>query len=366
MKTKYFWHIPVVGIIAVLLSSCAAEYNFQIDVLKPAEVSLPGNVKKIIVINHSYIPNYCSISDLNGKTEAGFDSIFSFQHINAFIDYLKYSPRYEVVKEFSVAKNQNSKFKTLSLQTVDELCKKEGADAAVILEGCYTSKKLEGKPHYDKENSRSTNSEEILDTVKVSKNNKSSSYNNFSDYNLIVENVSYWQVYSSVTGKIVDSQSIKDISNIMAKGYDVESAFNYKRSVWDVLIESSNRAGNEYAHRIAQQWVAEHRLLYNSSAQGFNDAIIFVKNNNWDKAIELWQTSVKSTNLELASKAAYNIAVAYEVKDDLNSAIEWAAKSYFLQNNQASDKYIKILETRMNEKKQIVEQLGQLNQKPEI
>ncbi len=356
----------MLGTFILLMSSCAPEYNFQIDVLKPAEISLPGNVKKIIVINHSYIPNYILITDVEGKTKTGFDSIFSFQHINAFVDYLKYSPRYEVVKEFSIAKSSTNKFKSLNLQTVDELCKKEGADAAVILEGCFATKELKVVPQNSTIGSNYPRNAKITDTIKYEKNDGEDSNNDRYHNKLVVESISYWQVYSAVTGKLVDSQSINDVSNIQMTGYDVQSLSYTSRNIWDVLAESSNRAGNEYAHRIAQQWVGEQRKLYNSSANGFSDAIKFAKNNNWEKAIEMWKANIKSQNPDVASKAAFNIAVACEVKDNLESAVNWAAKSYLIQKSSTTDNYIRLLEKRIIEQKHIKEQLSQINPKTEI
>ncbi len=366
MKTKYFWLTKTIVLITILLSSCATEYNFNIDVLKPAEISIPENVKKIIVINHSYIPNSCSITDIDGNTNPGFDSTFSFQHISSFVDYMKYSPRYEVVKVFSIAKNKYNKLKPINLKTVDELCKKEGADAAVILDGCFTSKKLEEKTLNSSSNNGTIANDELLDTTKSKKSAKHNRNNGLINYDLVLGNTSVWEVYSAVKGKIVDVQDINDISNIFAKGYSVESAFRFSPSVWNVMFQSSARAGNEYAHRIAQQWVQESRTLYNLSGEGFEDAIAFSKNNNWDKAIEIWQNALKIKDPEIASKSAYNIAVAYEVKDNLNAALDWAAKSYLLQNNKASDKYIKLLETRIKDKKQIDNQLSLVDAKPEI
>ena len=73
MKTKYFLKTILVAAIVILLNSCAEEYKFQIDVLKPAEIS--GGKKKRVGLARAiaYRPKYV----LYDEPTTGLDPIMS-------------------------------------------------------------------------------------------------------------------------------------------------------------------------------------------------------------------------------------------------------------------------------------------------
>ena len=53
------------------------------------------------------------------------------------------------------------------------------------------------------------------------------------------------------------------------------------------------------------------------------DAAVFVREDNWDKAIELWkQTYEKKKKGKQKMYAAYNIALGYEMQDSIHTAEE--------------------------------------------
>ena len=58
------------------------------------------------------------------------------------------------------------------------------------------------------------------------------------------------------------------------------------------------------------------------------DAAIYVRENSWDDAYELWNQAFEGTkNQKKKMRAALNIAVYYEMKDSLAKAEEWAEKA---------------------------------------
>lgn len=58
------------------------------------------------------------------------------------------------------------------------------------------------------------------------------------------------------------------------------------------------------------------------------DAAVYVRENSWDNAHELWLQAFEGTKSEKKKmRAALNIAVYYEMKDSLPQAQEWAEKA---------------------------------------
>jgi len=83
-----------------------------------------------------------------------------------------------------------------------------------------------------------------------------------------------------------------------------------------------------------------------------------MQNNQYDQASVIYEDMVKNnSNNEMVSMAAFNLAVIAEVKDDLNQALEWAAKSYLEHPNEYSKSYIDILESRVKLAEKVNRQL---------
>lgn len=64
------------------------------------------------------------------------------------------------------------------------------------------------------------------------------------------------------------------------------------------------------------------------TASTFPVSAIYVRENSWDDAYELWRQAFEGTkNQKKKMRAALNIAVYYEMKDSLAKAEEWAEKA---------------------------------------
>ncbi len=64
---------------------------------------------------------------------------------------------------------------------------------------------------------------------------------------------------------------------------------------------------------------------------------------NWKGAIELWDELPESEKRKTAGRACLNIAVAYEVLGDTNTALKWAQRSYERFGDKLGRDYAKIL-----------------------
>ena len=82
-----------------------------------------------------------------------------------------------------------------------------------------------------------------------------------------------------------------------------------------------------------------------------------VKLGNWDQAIYYWEVETESqTNQKNEGKAAYNLALAYEIKEDFDKALEWIDVSEAAGNKKATS-YKAILQNRKSEMPLIEDQL---------
>ena len=93
----------------------------------------------------------------------------------------------------------------------------------------------------------------------------------------------------------------------------------------DMLKEAAEFAGTVPVKYIVPIWKNGKRYLYTGGSVPMRDAAIYVRENSWDEAYELWNQAYQSTkNEKKKMRAALNIAVYYEMKDSLAKAEEWA------------------------------------------
>lgn len=88
-----------------------------------------------------------------------------------------------------------------------------------------------------------------------------------------------------------------------------------------MLREASEFAGTIPVKQLLPFWKTGKRYLYTGGSVQMRDAAIFVRENSWDRAFELWEQVYNGTKKEKKKmKAALNIAVYYEMKDSLAKA----------------------------------------------
>jgi len=362
MKKFKSEYILALGIALITLISCSSTYNFRIDVLKPAIVPIQSDIKKIIIINYSYVPGNLVLKDFDISYYDEIDSTIAWQYINSITEFLKKSPRFQLKNIYKASKPLNNQYKSFDFQLADSLCKNDDADAAIILESFSINimNKSNKTNSLNKETAFLSGSDEIYPEEKPDSSKKVTKLINKSDYDfskvISIKNTSCWEIYSPSSHRIIDKKIIKNYYNrINSRSWSYNTSDN---NLINLILSSCDKAGNEYGHRIAQEWVPEQRYVYRSQNSSFNEALIYAKNNNWTQAIEIWKKFVSEKDLTTASFAAYNIAVGYEVKDDLDIAIEWASQSYLLQKNEETVKYISLLEKRIKDKKKLLEQVN--------
>ena len=60
--------------------------------------------------------------------------------------------------------------------------------------------------------------------------------------------------------------------------------------------------------------------------------------------------------MKIAGRASYNMAIINEINGDLDSALNWAQKSYEDYNNKLAPEYVRILNNRLYKNEVLSEQ----------
>ena len=82
--------------------------------------------------------------------------------------------------------------------------------------------------------------------------------------------------------------------------------------------------------RLSPHWVSQERWFYTLLNTRMREGAAFARGNQWDRALERWESAFHSLRRADKAKAATNIALAYEVLDDLERAHEWATIAHQL------------------------------------
>lgn len=98
----------------------------------------------------------------------------------------------------------------------------------------------------------------------------------------------------------------------------------------DLVKEASVFAGTVPVKHIIPSWTSDDRYIYSGGSADMRDAAIYARENSWDKAYELWYRIYESNKGKKKMRAAFNIALSYEMRDDMEQAYEWAEKALLL------------------------------------
>lgn len=95
----------------------------------------------------------------------------------------------------------------------------------------------------------------------------------------------------------------------------------------ELVSQASEFAGIMPLKHILPNWKTASRLLFSDGSANMRDASIYARENNWEKAIQLWKKQYDSKSGKKKMQAACNIALGYEMQDSIASALEWAEKA---------------------------------------
>jgi len=319
------YKILILLLIALIIQSCVSFEPIKIQVLKPAQVKIPSEIYKLILINHSVKKDSILANLKTSRNKLNTDSTLTSEYFNGLLEILLNSPRFEIANQtpYYIEKSSKSIFEKIDWLTVDALCKDNNADAALVLENFQLLYPNQIPLSYE---------DGYLHGI------------------LQIENNAIWKIYEPSKMNVPEDNLLKDTLIYDGFGFSKEQVAQQLPLTKDQLLQSCLYAGRKYGERIAQTWLTKNRYIINCENKDFIRAFKLVNENKWEEAIELWKKYPYGKNSRLASFAAYNLAVAAEALDNIDASLEWAAKSYLLNKNTYVENYIKILEKRKQEK----------------
>lgn len=156
---------------------------------------------------------------------------------------------------------------------------------------------------------------------------------------------------NAYTDYMYDSYMICD--TIIWTGED----FNANRYIPKVITEIGKQAAKKYVQTTAPLWLTEERtMFYNGNRYMRKGYDLFVKN-DFDGALASWKRLYEIGTPLLASIAAYNIALVYEMQDNLDDCEKWLNCSLATRHSALAESYLSRIKQRIADRPKIDKQL---------
>jgi hypothetical protein len=311
---------PIIPLLFVLLAaftgSCYTS-ELTLNVLEPAEIKLPSAIQRI------------SILPLPGPPSTSYDSLryqkpehdslvrkVKMGYIHGIHEVLDLSPRFQKVVITDTSAGDFTHDNLFYWNELQEFCIRDTTDIILILSKAVT---------YDY-------------FVNVTGNIWGDVILN--DY--ILTNKTKWLFYAPFQEKLVAKHEFSD-TVLIKGGFTIREFANI---YYDVCYSLGQRFGGS----ISPHWNESSRVLFTGPGKNLKDAATFAGKNHWYKATLLWNELVEDENPGKASRAAFNIALAFERDDELDQAFSWAVFADSLHRNVYTNQYVKTLKARIKMK----------------
>jgi hypothetical protein len=162
-------------------------------------------------------------------------------------------------------------------------------------------------------------------------------------------NVTKWVIYEPFAESVLLTLTNND-------SLDLEINNRYEDSEY-LLYRNCYSSGYLTGIKICPHWNETIRTYFVGPGLSMKHTSQLIKKNNWRAASLIWNDLVYGHNRSLASKAAFNMALAWEHEDDLDQALKWIQYADSLGNNKRIKMYQKIIESRLQKNKILDKQL---------
>lgn len=335
------------GVIFLFTVSCSTR-SVPMKLLVPAEITVPAEVQRLGILNHSlpgredqwknvlegFITGESILADREG----------SFECIKGVEMRLNESPRLKAIAiQTDTYKGTGTRQfpELLGWQVIDELCKQYDVDAILCLE---TFDSDFGLKKHTSEVKEKVNGREV----------KRTEYH----ADLRIDVNSGWRLYDNVHKSLIDQVSFTDRKEWSGSGKSEQAALDNLPSKRRSINESARFAGFQLANRISPNWRTETRSYFVKGNDDFKEAKTQVRFNNWDAAISIWKRLSEDADPEIAGKACYNMALASEMKGNIDMAIVWAEKAMKVYHIKKARNYVNVLYNRRDNENRLDEQMN--------
>ncbi|SHE67922.1 hypothetical protein SAMN05444274_10290 [Mariniphaga anaerophila] len=333
-------------LVTLFAISCISTRTLVMDIPQPATSELPQSIQSVTLVSQAVDGRFTNLEEdslqkIFYKQRFNLDTvIYDFQvadtTVKALGELLFESGRYDYVvpeKRFLEAPRTSFLATEIPWEKVEALCDTFQTDAVISLDYLKTRVITD----YDNET--------FFDPFE----------GGFSSASRAEMKISYealFRAYDPAQRKILFREFITDTLYWDDADVSTRNLFNRFTTVKQALNETGIVIALELSDRIAVRWRPERRTYFIKGNSDFRKATQVADSGNWQSAVEKWKEVASNAGSKtLKSKAQLNIALGYEILGDIDSAIQWALKSYETMYRPLTYDYLETLKRRKKEQK---------------
>ncbi|MFY9152597.1 MAG: DUF6340 family protein [Prolixibacteraceae bacterium] len=329
-KSGFLWFVLLLS-----LSSCISFEQYSIEVYKPAELTLPVEMKKIAIISRNLkfendtLQNYQKRNRrlIRDKIEFNTDSLA----LQACLDSL------------STKLLSQNRFDSIMIVPI-----------AIMPERRVNEIKF-ANPDWYKNNAEHTHADGLIILDMFSCFYSSNDDGDYSPLATVVT-TNIWSVYDAKKQKVIDRYA--QIDTLYWDGTDDGGKFkkNLIPEKKAAIPLAAGIVGENYSKRILPGWSMVYRDIMTCKKPDLKKAAEQAEKNKWDEAAGVWEKYVESKNSRNRIIALYNLALSNEMSGNIEKALELTAKAaesssgfFMSMENEVVRNYAAVLYKRQKE-----------------
>jgi hypothetical protein len=344
---KKIYTLLSIAILIILIASCAGTRDMQVQVMRPAVITVPKDIQKIALLNRS-VP--ASVAGIEGTLTGEMpkqDKELSNECISALNATLMESERFEVKRVEYTMNSADPKSLTfgapLDWNTVDSICARLGVDGLLVLEYFDSDFTLD--------NPAGTTAQAVQSVLNGGQTSVEASGTATATCG--------FRVYYASKHLIPYEDEFRYRKRWRERANTAAEAISKMVKRNTALREVSYETGIEFARSIVPLYIWEHRDMYKGKKGEMERGERQALAKDWEGALNTWMGAYDSaTKSKDKAKAAFNIALAYEVLGNLKEAQKWAGTAYVDGGKRPMLEYAEIIDGRVREEARLQEQLN--------
>ncbi|QBA64118.1 DUF6340 family protein [Muriicola soli] len=336
-------------VLVLLVSACKSTHTVTVYNLEPAPVVLAKDIKRIGIINEVGKANakdqVSTLEALVKATDQKLANKGTTAAIEGLLQELQRDQRFDTVmileSSNSLWEAEGDSQQQIPWEKLENLCLKNQLDAVFSLASYQTDTRIKEK--------KSTMEE--LDLMRMTVVIPARELT----LETLIENG--WRIYDPFEKKVLDEIKVNEQIVTQAKGENAVNALWAMTDRADSLVSVSRGSGSSYGMRLKPANRAQERELYIKGSERLAEARQAVIDQDWLEAARLWQLDLNHDKSAVRAMACHNMAVLYEVKNDLDKALEWAVLAKSHEEGKEHTAYLEALKECVLQKEQAEKQI---------
>lgn len=323
---------------ALLASGCM--HHARVGYLEAAQIDLPSDVRTVLVIDRSVPGSFGehlmagSEGALTGETWH-LDAESAALALESLEGVLRDGQRFEVV-DFRVDGREIDTSvwdREMTARQVRKLCRESRCDAVIALEA------------FDS------------DTLARLERNASATgvtYEAVQQTDLVAT----FRVYDGDTGAILDEQRARTSSHTSSGTEHTATQALSELPADGAALTGAASMGADYGARISPHQVIADRTFFGAGSKEMRQARKALNRGNLEQAEALWSAIADGSDPTLAAKATHNLAVAHELRGDVDGALRLARKAARMGDRNRTHTLVGQLRARQANDARVAQQLA--------